>query len=304
MDVNKDNSNQSTDILTAKESHAASQAVQVIAVASGKGGVGKTNVSVNLAAACANRGRAVMLMDADLGLGNVDVVLGLNPVYNLSHVLEGTQQLKDILIEGPSGITIVPAASGVKRMADLTVAENAGLVQAFSELSRPVDILFIDTAAGINDSVVTFTRAANEVIVVLCDEPASLTDAYALIKVLNTQHNIERFRIITNMVQSAAHANEVYKKLLGVCSRFLDVNLYHAGYIPFDDYLRRAVQKRWMTVNAFPRSRAAQAFMRLAEDLEDWTETKTNGHLSFFFERLINAQADQQKPEAIIDIAS
>ncbi|VAW81634.1 Flagellar synthesis regulator FleN, partial [hydrothermal vent metagenome] len=153
--------------------------VRAIAVTSGKGGVGKTNVSVNLSVALAERGRKVMLMDADLGLANVDVLLGLHPNGNLSHVIDGQRTLEEIIVRGPSNIMVVPAASGVKRLAELSTMENAGLIRAFSELNHDVDILIIDTAAGINESVTSFSRAAQEVVVVVCDEPASMTDAYA-----------------------------------------------------------------------------------------------------------------------------
>src|ERR1700741_1073955 len=164
--------------------------VQVIAITSGKGGVGKTSVSVNLSTSLAMSGKQVMLLDGDLGLANVDVMLGLQPSYNLAHVLEGQCTLDETILGGPAGLMVVPASSGKKNMAELTRAENAGLVRAFSELSRPLDVLIVDTAAGIADSVITFSQASQEVIVVICNDPASLTDAYALIKVLNRDHGV------------------------------------------------------------------------------------------------------------------
>ena len=139
--------------------------VRVIAVTSGKGGVGKTNVSVNLSVALSETGKNVMLLDADLGLANVDVLLGLQPKSNLSHVIDGHRTLEEVIVEGPSGIMVVPAASGVKRLAELGTMENAGLIRAFSELNHAVDTLIIDTAAGINESVTSFSRAAQEVVV-------------------------------------------------------------------------------------------------------------------------------------------
>ena len=169
--------------------------VKVIAVSSGKGGVGKTNVSVNLAVSLASSGKEVMLMDADLGLANVDVLLGLNPAYDLSHVISGERTLEEVIVEGPNNIKIVPGSSGISRMANITPAEQAGLVHAFSELGHVLDVLVVDTGAGISDSVVSFCSAAQEVIVVVCDEPASITDAYAFIKVMSREHGVERFQI-------------------------------------------------------------------------------------------------------------
>lgn len=266
--------------------------VQVIAVTSGKGGVGKTNVSINIAVALANRDRRVMLMDADLGLANVDVVLGLNPKHNLSHVLDGSCTLQDAVLEAPSNIMVVPAASGVQRMARLSETELAGLIYAFSEFRTGLDTLIIDTAAGISDHVLSFCRASNEVVLVVCDEPASITDAYALIKILHREQNVSRFRVLANMVESQSQGRELYTKLLKVANRFLDVTLDYIGMVPNDEYLRKAVQKRWPVVNAYPRSRSAMAFSKIASAIDAWpVASRSGGRLEFFFERLVGAEA-------------
>ena len=265
--------------------------VQVVSVTSGKGGVGKTNVSINIAVALANRDRRVMLMDADLGLANIDVMLGLQPKYNLSHVLDGVCSLQDVVIQGPSDIQIIPASSGIQKMARLTETELAGLIYAFSEFRSGLDTLVVDTAAGIAEHVLSFCRAANEVIVVVCDEPASITDAYALIKVLHREQDVSRFRVLANMVQSRAQGQDLFTKLLKVTNRFLDVTLDYIGMIPNDEYLRKAVQRRWPVVNAFPRSRSAIAFSQLAAVIDSWPVASTSGgRLEFFFERLVGAE--------------
>ena len=262
--------------------------VRVIAVTSGKGGVGKTNVSVNLAISMAETGKQVMLLDADLGLANVDLMLGLQPVYNLSHVIEGKRSLDEVIMEGPSGIKVIPASSGTKKMAELSPVEHAGVVRAFSELSFDVDVLIIDTAAGISDSVVTFSRAAQEVIVVVCDEPASITDAYALIKLLNREYGLHRFRILANMVHSAQQGRELFAKISRVTDHYLDVTLDLMGVIPFDEYVRKSVQRQRAVTQLFPRSKAAQAFKSLCAKTDQWPAPgSAGGHLEFFVERLI-----------------
>jgi flagellar biosynthesis protein FlhG len=267
--------------------------VKVIAVASGKGGVGKTNITVNLGVAMAAQGKEVLLLDADLGLANVDVMLGLHPQYSLQHVLDGTKTLQEIIVEGPSGLKIIPAASGVQKMAELSPAEHAGMIQAFSELDNHLDVLLIDSAAGIADSVVSFTRAAQEVIVVVCDEPASITDAYALIKLMSRQYQVERFHIIANMTRSIQEGRELFNKISMVCDRFLDVSLDFMGIVPFDEDLRTAVKKQRAVVEYIPRSKAATAFMHLAKKVEYWPVQKMpRGHMEFFVERLIQSSLE------------
>jgi len=262
--------------------------VRVVTVTSGKGGVGKTNVSVNLAMALSNAGKRVTIMDADLGLGNIDVLLGLHPEYNLNQVIEGEQQLDDIIVPGPGNISIIPAASGVQNMAELSPSQHAGLIRAFSEMSHDLDVLLVDTAAGIADSVISFSRAAQEVVVVVNDEPASITDAYALIKVLNREYGLFRFRVLCNRVKSAQQGRELYSTITRVTDRFLDVALDYIGFIPDDDFVVKAIRKQRPVVDAYPRSKASTAFKTLAEKMNKWPiPTNAGGHLEFFVERLV-----------------
>ncbi len=264
--------------------------VRVIAVASGKGGVGKTNVSVNLGLAMVAEGKKVMLMDADLGLANIDIMLGLHPEYNLSHVINGERTLEEIIVDGPNGLQIIPASSGTQNMAELTPAEHAGVIQAFSEVGHDLDVLIIDTAAGIADSVISFTRAAQEVIIVVCDEPTSITDAYALIKLLNRDYGIQRFRVLSNMAHSMQEGRELFNKMVKVTDRFLDVTLDFMGTVPYDEYLRKALQKQRAVIDAYPRSKAAMAFKTLAKRADNWPIPRSaGGHLEFFVERLIQS---------------
>ncbi len=262
--------------------------VRVIAVTGGKGGVGKTNISVNLGVAWAELGRRVMLLDADLGLANIDVILGLHAEHNLSHVMSGERTLEEIMVTGPKGLKVIPGASGMQHMAELSPAEHAGLIHAFSEVANDVDILLIDTAAGISDLVVSFSRAAQEQIVVVCDEPASITDAYAIIKLLNREHGVSRFRILANMVKTVQEGRDLYNKMCRVTDQYLDVMLTYMGSVPYDEQLRKAVKSQKPVVEAYPRARASQAFKNLARKADNWpVPTGVSGDLQFFVERLI-----------------
>lgn len=267
--------------------------VRAVAVTGGKGGVGKTNVSVNLGVAAAEMGQKVMLLDADLGLANIDVVLGLHPKFDLSHVMRGECTLEEALVEGPAGLKVIPGASGVQALAELSPAEHAGLIRAFSEVAADTELLIVDTAAGISDTVLSFSRASHEIVVVVCDEPASITDAYAMIKLLNRDYGHQRFRILANMVRSAQEGRDLYNKMCRVTDRYLDVTLSFMGAIPYDESLRRAVRAQRPVVQAFPRSRVAQVFRSLAKKIETWPQPSgANGQVQFFVERLIKYSND------------
>jgi len=263
--------------------------VRVIAVTGGKGGVGKTNVSVNLAVSLAEMGKRTLLMDADLGLANVDVLLGLSPKFTLADLVAGRCQLEDVLLEGPEGLMVVPASSGFRHMAELTPAEHVGLVHVFSELQRALDFMVVDTAAGISDSVLTFCQAAQDTVVVVCDEPASITDAYALIKVLARERGLDRVHVIANMVRDPNEGRKLYEKLARVCERFLgDVALHYLGAVPQDDWLRRAVQRQQPVVKAYPGSPSARAITDIARTTARWQPpVGARGNVEFFVERLI-----------------
>ncbi len=240
------------------------QIVKVIAVTGGKGGVGKTNVTLNLAMSMAQLGKKVLVLDADLGLANCDVMLGLRVQKNLFHVLSGEAELDDILIEGPFGIKIVPATSGTQSMTELKPVEHAGLIRAFSEMRTRFDILLVDTAAGISDMVLSFSRASQDVLVVVCDEPSSITDAYALMKILSREHGVQRFKIVANMVRSLKEGQELFAKLSRVTDRFLDVTLELVATIPFDENVRKAARKQKAFVDAFPKTPASLAIRTLS----------------------------------------
>lgn len=269
-----------------------SRLIKVIAVTGGKGGVGKTNVTLNTAISMAKQGKRVMVLDADLGLANVDVMLGLRVEKNLSHVLSGECTLDDVLVEGPHGVLIAPATSGTQSMTELTPTEHAGLIRAFSELRSQIDVLIVDTAAGISDMVLSFSRAAQDIMVVVCDEPTSLTDAYALIKILNREHGVFKFKVIANMVRNMREGQELFAKLSKVTGRFLDVALELVATIPYDENIRNAVKKQRAIVDAYPTSPAAVAIKSLSQQALSWpVPSQPGGHLEFFIEQLITDKA-------------
>ncbi len=269
-----------------------SRLIKVIAVTGGKGGVGKTNITLNTAIAMAKQGKRVMVLDADLGLANVDVMLGLRVEKNLSHVLSGECTLDDVLVTGPHGIKIAPATSGTQSMAELSPTQHAGLIRAFSELRSQIDVLIVDTAAGISDMVLSFSKASQDIMVVVCDEPTSLTDAYALIKILNREHGVFRFKIIANMVRDIREGQELFNKLSKVTGRFLDVALELVATVPFDENIRKAVRKQTAIVDAYPGSPASVAITQLANRALSWPiPAQPGGHLEFFIEQLVSEKA-------------
>jgi flagellar biosynthesis protein FlhG len=271
---------------------ASKKPVQVIAVSSGKGGVGKTNVSVNLSLAMVEAGQRVLLLDADLGLANVDLLLGLRSEYNLSHVISGERSLEEVVVDGPEGLKIIPAASGMQMMSELSPSQHAGVIRSFSDLSMPLDVLVVDTAAGISDGVVSFVKASNEVIVVVCNEPTSLTDAYALIKVMSEDHGIQKFNILANSVRDPQEGIKLFKKLSRVTDYYLDVTLNFMGAVPYDEYLVKAVKKQRAVLQSFPQSPSSVAFRKIAKIVMSWPVPQSaSGHLEFFVERLIKFSA-------------
>lgn len=266
--------------------------VRVIAVSGGKGGIGKTSVAINLGRYIQASGKNVMLLDADLGLANIDVLLGLTPKFNLSHVIGSQQKLEDIILEGPGGMKIVPASSGVANMATVSSHEQAGLIRAFSELRDVPDVLIVDTAAGIHSNVVNFCVAAQDVVITVCNEPASITDAYALIKILWRDYGINQFRVLANMVSSNEEGYELYSKLSAVATRYLQVSLDYMGAVPFDSYLRKAISKQKPILDSYPNAPAALAFQKIAKRVNGWTWDSQRGgtRLEFFVEHVLASQ--------------
>jgi len=262
--------------------------VQTIAVTGGKGGTGKTTVAVNLATALSQAGRKVLLLDGDLGLANVDVLLGLTPSCTLEQVLSGQRSLEEVILKTRAGVAVVPAASGVARMAKLPLTEHAAIVRAFSTLPGEYDTLIVDTAPGISESVLTFAGSAQHQLFVLRNEPASLTDAYALIKVLSREHRVRHFRVLVNQARAGSDPQALFKRLQRVTDRFLEVVLDYAGEIPDDENVAKAVRAQKTVVEAYPGGATARAYKRLAQSAQGWSAPQAPaGGLEFYFERMV-----------------
>ncbi len=261
---------------------------RVIAVTSGKGGVGKTNVVVNLAVELARAGKRVLVLDADLGLGNIDVLLGLVPRFTLEHVLCGSHRLSDIIISGPAGIQVLPAGSGLPQLTSLTDSQQLTLQSELERTADTVEVLLIDTGAGVSPNVTYFASAAQETIVVISPEPTSLTDAYALMKVLCRQHREHRFKVLVNLVKSQREATQTFRKLDRAAERFLNIKLEYLGCIPLDDYLPMAVIEQKAVTELFPCSPASRAFAELAKKVAEWPNPELpKSTVQFLWQQLI-----------------
>ena len=262
--------------------------IQTIAVTSGKGGVGKTNIATNLALALARSGRTTMLLDADLGMANVDALLGLHASANLMDVLNCECSLEEIIIEGPDGLLIVPAASGNKHLSELGALECGGIVHAFSELKHHIDTLVIDTATGISEIVTSFCRASNQVLVIAKNEPASIRDCVAQIRLLNNRNAIAHFHVLANMVSTAREGKDLYRKILELLGDDRHAVISYAGFVPCDDSLQKAVASRKAVIAAYPRSKSALAINALARRVTRWPRPGSpHGQLEFFVERIL-----------------
>jgi flagellar biosynthesis protein FlhG len=272
-----------------KHNNNSGDGIKVVAVTSGKGGVGKTNVVANLAMALVKMGKRVLIFDADMGLGNIDVLLGLAPIYNLSHVLKDGKGFLDILITGPSGIMILPSGSGVDSLCNLSPEQQINLFSEMEKLGDLIDVMLIDTAAGINSNVLFFNMAAQEILVIATPEPTSITDAYALIKVLYTKHNVKHFRLLVNSVRSSEEGLNIYRKLSLVADKFLKVSVDYSGHILTDFNIPKSVRQQRLFLEIFPESKASTCFAKLARTVANMEPPQgLKGNIQFFWNHLVD----------------
>lgn len=266
----------------------AAKGIRVISVTSGKGGVGKSNVVVNLALALAQREQKVLVIDADLGLGNIDVLLGITPDYNLNDVFAGKRRLDEIVVEGPGGIKIIPAGSGMPEFTTLGLQERVKIMDELDALEEEFDLLIVDTEAGISENVTYFNTASQEIVVVVTPEPTSITDVYALIKLLATRYSERYFKVLVNMARDTDDALQVFAKLSNVTSRFLDISLDYLGCVLKDDSVVEAVKIQKPVMELYPEAPASSCFNTLARRiLENSGERKLKGNVQFFFRRFL-----------------
>jgi flagellar biosynthesis protein FlhG len=262
---------------------------RVYSITSGKGGVGKTAVVANTAVTLAKMGKSVLILDADLGLANVDVVFGLAPQYNLNHFFSGNHELEDIMVEGPYGIKILPAGSGIQNFTRLDGHSKMRLLDGLDAMQHNFDYVLIDTEAGISENVTYFNTAAQEILVVTTPEPTAITDAYALMKLLSTQYHEKHFNLIVNQIANDEEALDVYRKLTMVSNRYLDISIDYFGSIPTDRKMIDSIRKQKVFVDLFPTSSVADAFVSLAKRLTiEKGAAQPKGNLQFFWKKLLN----------------
>lgn len=263
---------------------------RVVSVTSGKGGVGKTNIVGSLAVSLSRLGRRVMVLDADLGLANIDIIFGIHPVHNISHVLRGEKALSEIIVDGPAGVRIIPAGSGFINLTHLTEGQKLSLLSEFETLGDDLDELLIDTGAGISRNVIYFNLAADDCVIVATAEPTSITDAYAMMKVMATDHGTKYFKLLVNMVKDAREAKAVYANISQVTDRFLnDVVIEYIGHVPGDDLVAKAVRRRKCVAELFPGAEFSKMMDKIAKQIISWPRgTESDGNIKFFLKRYID----------------
>ncbi|WP_010249133.1 MinD/ParA family protein [Acetivibrio cellulolyticus] len=264
---------------------------KVITVTSGKGGVGKTNITVNLAIALSEMGKRVTILDADFGLANIDVLLGIIPKYTLVDVIYDNKNIFEVLSEGPKNIRFVSGGSGVEELVKLDKVQLEKFLGNISLLDKLSDVILIDTGAGLSDNVMSFVMAADEVLLVTTPEPTSITDAYALIKMVSNRDKDKKIKVIVNRAESANEANDILNKLSIVTDKFLELKLEPLGYILQDEMVIKAVKMQQPFALSFPKCQASRHIKDISSKILDVKNDKSgmeNTGIKSFVSRLVN----------------
>jgi flagellar biosynthesis protein FlhG len=263
-----------------------SQKAKIIAIASGKGGVGKTNISANLAVCLAASGKRTVVFDADFGLANLDIIFGVNSKYNLSHFIKGCKNFEEICQPACNGVDVISGLAGVEGLATLTDFVRERIIGALETLSDNYDAVIVDTSAGIGKLVQAFCMAADLTVLVTTPEPAAITDVYILLKALAARRRNERCSLLVNMAESEAEGRKVYRQISLAASQFLDMRLQYGGVIVRDEHIRLAAKKRQPVVLEYPKCAATQALMTVAARLSRVPVSGQAGQS--FFKKVVN----------------
>jgi flagellar biosynthesis protein FlhG len=265
-----------------------SRPIKVISVTSGKGGVGKTQVTANLALALRARGREVLIFDGDMGLANIDIIYNISPPYNLQHLLTGQKTIQEVIFSGPDGVKILPASSGVQELTQMSADNKRSLMDQLEQIDGLFDYLIIDTAAGISDNVMYLNSAAQFIFVVVTPEPTSITDAYALMKVLSQKYGEKTFHIITNQCASEAEANNIFKSLVNATDQFLEgVQLWHMHSFMTDPKVRQSITRQKPVIKFDEGSEIAKSFHAFAKKVEGLEVEQKKAGMQFFVQQAL-----------------
>jgi len=265
--------------------------IRVIAVTGGKGGTGKTTISINLATALAREGYRILLFDADLGLANIDVLLGIRSERTVDDVLQGKCTLSEACVTGPHGLRIIPGASGVQNLATLSQQQSMLLIQEFSSMADEYDFMIVDLASGISCQVIDFTHASQDIVVVICNDPSSFSDSYAVIKILHKKYSRNTFGIVVNKARDEEDGVRTFTRFQEVSAKFINTNMQYLGHIPLDEYIGLAAHKHLPVSDCFPNAKSVRAFREMGRTILRWQgDDVLTGGIQFFFEKIAGFQ--------------
>lgn len=265
------------------------KSIRTMSVTSGKGGVGKTTITVNLAACLASMSKKVLILDGDMSLANVDIFLKSHSSATLHEFLNGQASLSEVIVKHSRFVHILPGASGIFEMTQLNPFQKKMLLDGVSQLEEDYDYLLIDTASGISDDVLYLSSAAQDVFVVVQPDPSSLTDSYALIKLLNQKYRKKNFTIISNLVLNEQEGLHLYNRINSVTSKFLNISLHYAGFVPFDLKMRQATHQQELIMTLAPASSSSQSLRQIASGIEkSAVHEEIQGGLQFFWNQVLD----------------